>query len=311
MMGSLRNPAGWNNLYSLRPTSEWMEDANEDTEEEGIQLPYPISSVGPMARCPEDLAMFLETILPEEKTGFAASVVLEQSAEELDALVKTSTIGWLNDWGGALPFEDGVLAHSGDALKTFVDKGGASIKSFEEAPFSNDDLWNAWMTIRSHKIFNSLHERIGCGADDVLPTLKARGVKPEAIWECERGKSLTKEQLQYAVDKVRDWSLCTDELFKTHDFLALPSSQMYPFDASIEWPKSIAGVKMDTYHRWMNVMVPVTLLGVPCVTVPHQQSSSLPMGLTIFSKKGNDSQLLQLARWYHQNSIATCPDLAV
>ena len=238
MMGSLRNPAGWNNLYSLRPTSEWMEDTNEDagddSTEADIQLPYPISTVGPMARCPEDLAMFLETIFPEGKTDFAASGVLEQNAKELDTLVKKSSIGWLNDWGGALPFEDGVLAHSGDALKTF-EAGGASIKNFTEAPFSNDDFWNAWMAIRSHKIFNSLHERIGCDVDDVLPTFKARGVKPEAIWECAQGKTLTKQQLQHAVDKVREWSLCTDELFETHDFLRFFASLLVPAPPTLFW----------------------------------------------------------------------------
>lgn len=315
MMGSLRNPAGWNNLYSLRPTAGLMEDVNdveEDVSADDIKLPYPFSTVGPMARYPDDLAMFLDTILPIGQTDFDASTELDQSMEELNSLVRRSRIGWLGDWGGSFPFEDGVLSHCERALGQFTTNGGATIESIQEAPFSNTDLWKSWMVIRSHKIFTSLRETMECDADEVIPTLRARHVKPEAIWECECGKSRTRQQLQHALDKVQDWSSCAEELFKSYDFLALPSSQVYPFEASIDWPKSIAGKKMDTYHRWMNVMVPVTLLGAPCVTIPAGSGSTgLPMGIQIFASKGKDAQLLQLARWYYKNSEVVCSDLAV
>ena len=124
MMGSLRNPAGWNNLYSIRPTAEWMKETidgeADDSAESDIELPYPTSTVGPMARCPEDLAMFLETIFPEEqRTDFDASAVIDKSLEDLNLLVKRSKIGWLADWGGSLPFEDGVLPHCKRSLDLF------------------------------------------------------------------------------------------------------------------------------------------------------------------------------------------------
>jgi len=158
------------------------------------------------------------------------------------------------------------------------------------------------MVIRSSKIFNSLLERIGCARDEVVPTLTESGVKSEAIWECERGVSLTQRQLEDAINTISKWSLCAEELFESYNYLALPSSQVYPFDASIDWPKSIAGAKMDTYHRWMQVMVPVTLLGVPCVTIPAGNGTTgLPVGIQIFAKKGDDAELIRLARWYCSN----------
>ena len=303
MMGSLRNPAGWNQLYSLRPTVEWMEepiDSEVDNSVGANVLPYPISTVGPLARCPEDLAMFLQTLLPEGQAHFDASSVINQSMYDLDSLVKSSKIGWLADWGGSLPFEDGVLSQCKKSLDLFESNGGSIC--IPDAPYSNIDLWDAWMVIRSYNIFHSMRERIGCSAENVIPTLKARGVKPEAIWECERGKHMTRQQLDAAIVKSHDWSVCAEDLFTSYDFLALPSSQVYPFDASIDWPKSISGKKMDTYHRWMNVMVPVTLLGAPCVTVPIGMGpSGLPMGMQIFAAKGKDAQLLKLARWYCRN----------
>lgn len=317
MFGSLRNPAGWNNLYSLRPTSSWMEDNIDkktiDARKNGTELQYPISTIGPMARCPDDLIMFLDTMLPHQ-TEFNASQVLGCSEKTLNELVANSTIGWLNNWGGAIPYEDGILDHCRDALKTF-EAGKCSIENFTEAPFPNDSIWKSWMSVRSHRIYTTLKDRSGLGCIWSLLSkfiLTSRGVKPEAIWECEQGKSQTETQLKEAVEKIQEWSCHAEELFKVYDFLALPSSQVYPFDASTHWPKSIDGQRMDTYHRWMNVMVPVTILGLPCVTVPcGVGSTGLPIGLSIFAKKGNDDKLLQLARWYHKNSDIKVTDLVV
>jgi amidase len=309
MFGSLRNPAGWNNLYSLRPTSHWMEEIvdkrTKDARESGRELDYPISTIGPMARCPEDLAMFLSTMLPKG-VEFDAAAILDCSPENLNTMVANSKIGWLNNWGGEIPFEEGVLHHCKDALDSFA-AGNARVTSFTEAPFSNDRLWESWVAIRSHKILSTLYERIGCEIDDIIHILELHGVKPEAIWECEQGKSLTTEQLQCAVNTAHEWSLCAEALFKSYDFLALPSSQIYPFNASLHWPETITDKKMDTYHRWMNVMVPVTLLGLPCVTVPC--GAGLPIGLCLFAKKGCDAQLLMLARWYHKKAVVNVTEL--
>ncbi len=309
MMGSLRNPAGWNSLYSLRPTVEWMEEVVDDEEEDvlldandnnKVEMPWPMSVVGPMARCPEDLAMLIQTMIPNEKKELIdATSILDQSSEQLSQIVQGTTIGWLADWGGEYPMEDGVLEQCKDALDVFK-KGQVDIQHVATPPFSSKELWDAWISIRSHLIFNSLHEQIGGDRCDVLPTLKERGVKAEVIYECERGLECTKDQINAHLQTVQAWSKCAEKEFQTnYDFLALPSSQLYPFDASLDWPKSIAGKTMDTYHRWMEVMVPVTLLGLPCVTIPAGNGcGGLPIGVQIFGPKGCDAKLLQLACWY-------------
>ena len=55
MMGSLRNPAAWNNIYGLRPT--WWLVPPEPTGEMFLSQ---LSTLGPMARSPKDLAMLLD-----------------------------------------------------------------------------------------------------------------------------------------------------------------------------------------------------------------------------------------------------------
>jgi amidase len=85
------------------------------------------------------------------------------------------------------------------------------------------------------------------------------------------------------------------------DMLALPSAQMFPFDAKLHWPKEIAGHKMDTYHRWMEVVIPASLIGLPALSVPAGfGSQGLPMGLQLIGKRGCDVQVLQVGEAYHQ-----------
>ena len=66
MMGSLRNPAGWNNIYSLRPTAGMIDENsannNNNNNNNKAVLPYPISTCGPMARTPRDLSLLLDIL---------------------------------------------------------------------------------------------------------------------------------------------------------------------------------------------------------------------------------------------------------
>ncbi|MEL6338171.1 MAG: amidase family protein, partial [Pseudomonadota bacterium] len=57
MMGSLRNPAGWNNVYGMRPTWGLV-----PSEPQGDAFLHQLSTNGPMARCPRDLAALLDTM---------------------------------------------------------------------------------------------------------------------------------------------------------------------------------------------------------------------------------------------------------
>ena len=60
---------------------------------------------------------------------------------------------------------------------------------------------------------------------------------------------------------------------------------------------------MDTYHRWMEVVVLGTLSGCPVITVPAGFSDNrLPMGLQIIGPRYEDFATLQMAYAYEQAS---------
>jgi amidase len=56
---------------------------------------------------------------------------------------------------------------------------------------------------------------------------------------------------------------------------------------------------MDTYHRWMEVVVPGSLLGGPVLNVPVGfGAQDLPMGLQIIGPRHDDLAVLQLGAAY-------------
>jgi amidase len=125
-------------------------------------------------------------------------------------------------------------------------------------------------------------------------------IKDSVVWEVERGLALSATEVQRASDIRSDWFRMAVRLFDTHDALVLPTAQVWPFDVNIPWPTEIAGVAMDTYHRWMQVMVPASLLGLPCLAVPAGfGANGLPAGLQLIGRRGSDAALLALGAAYH------------
>ncbi len=60
---------------------------------------------------------------------------------------------------------------------------------------------------------------------------------------------------------------------------------------------------MDTYHRWMEVVVPVSLSGLPAINVPVGfNRDKLPMGMQVVGKHHADFAVLQLAYAYEQTT---------
>ncbi|MEZ5772737.1 MAG: amidase family protein [Defluviimonas denitrificans] len=124
---------------------------------------------------------------------------------------------------------------------------------------------------------------------------------PETQWEIEQGLGLT-AQAVYEASEVRSrWHARAARLFESYDALVLPSAQVWPFPADWRWPEAIAGRGMDTYHRWMEVVVPVSLIGLPALAAPAGFGpTGLPMGFQIFGPQGSDAKLLSIGAAWHR-----------
>lgn len=283
MMGSLRNPAGWNNIYSYRPTAGMLGGADET---DCNPLAFPISTVGPMARTPRDLALLLQTM---SKNAFDVSSVDGIS-------VKGMRIGWLGDWGGAFPMEFGIQELCRQTLSS-SNEVGVTVHDIEEPLFDAAKLWDSWTTIRSKIVSTTAIDEYGKEAF-LCPNVK---VKNEFVWEVKRGMGISDEDVEKATVIAEEWSQCVTDAFGGYDALALPSAQVWPFDSRLDWPKSIGSAKMNTYHCWMQIVVPATLGGLPVATIPAGfGDEGYPMGIQLIGRRGTDARLLSLAQAYHQ-----------
>jgi amidase len=240
-----------------------------------------LSTEGPMARSIRDLELLLSILSEHDPRHPHSSGPYRPTAPG-----RKLKIGWLADWGGAYAMEPGVLDLCESAVRVFEGLGH-SVTAMAP-PFSAEALWTAWTTLRSWTI---------AGNRGALLRQSPEMVKPELRWEIEQGLARTGAEIQRASAIRSDWFRTTAAM--EVDILALPSAQLFAFDADWSWPKEIAGITMDTYHRWMEVVVPASLTGLPALCVPAGfGASGTPMGLQLIGHRGQDATVLNLGREY-------------
>ncbi|HYN62058.1 MAG TPA: amidase family protein, partial [Rubrivivax sp.] len=198
--------------------------------------------------------------------------------------------GWLGSLGGHLPVEPGILALCESALKRF-EALGAAVEPLALG-YPADEVWQTWLTWRRFLVAGTLAP---FGAD---PKTHAQ-LKPEAQWEYDQGQCLTGPQIYAAsLNRTRFYRHMVG-LFERFDLLVLPSAQCWPFPVEWTWPREVAGRAMDTYHRWMEVVIYATLAGLPAMSVPVGfNAAGLPMGMQLIGPPLGDLAVLHAAAAY-------------
>jgi amidase len=286
MMGSLRNPAAFCNVYGFRPSFGLVPRSPV-----GENFLSTLATDGPMGRNVEDVARLLQVIAgPHPGTPFGRES--EPFADQLDVEVRGMRIGWLGDWGGAYPTEPGILELCREALSAF--EGLGAVVEDLAPPFPAEDLWSAWITLRA---MLSVGGRGALYEDEA----KRAQLKPESQWEIEQGLTLSARAV-YEASLIRSqWYAVYASLFERFDALVLPSAQVWPFPVEWRWPHEINGRPMDTYHRWMEIVVPISLVGAPVLGCPAGFGpGGLPMGFQLAGPVGGDAKVLALGQAYHR-----------
>jgi amidase len=297
-MGSLRNPAAWNNVFGLRPSQgrvPFWPSADVWVNQLG--------SEGPMARNVADLARLLAIQAgPDARTPLAIDTPFEAPVfDGSAAALRGLRIGWFGDLRGHLALEDGIAALCEGALAR-CEAEGALVEPL--APnFDADAVWRAWLVWRHALV-----------APRIAPLLqrdpRARErIKPEALWEHDQAQGTSVMDLMHASEARSAFYQRLLALFERFDVLALPATQVWPFAIEQRWPKQIAGRTMDTYHRWMECTLYATFAGLPAISVPagFHANGRWPGGLQLIGAPQGDAALLRVAAAYE----ATIGDLLV
>jgi amidase len=287
--GSLRNPAGWNNVFGFRTSiGRVPADARDDW------LPS-ISVAGPLARTVTDLALLLSI-----QAGYDARVPLSIDGDgalfrgRLEADLKGKRIAWGGDLKGHTPCESGVLQVCRTALKTFESLGC----SVEEAipDYDLDAVWRAVVQLRGWQQGGGM---LALYQDPAKRAL----LKPEAIYEIETGLKLSAYDITAASVVRTEWYQAVRRFFERYDYFILPTAQVFPFPQEWHWPQEIAGTKMQTYHEWMKAALLISMSGCPALAAPAGfNPQGLPMGIQIVGPVRHEFGCLQLAYAYEAAS---------
>jgi len=287
MMGSLRNPAGFNNVIGFRPS---LGRVPAQTPELFFDQ---LSTAGPMGRTVEDVSLLFATL-----AGFDSSVPLSTQAALSPMTARRPQnaekfkVAWLADYDGYLPMEEGVLDLCTQNLQR-LDAAGMAVEPVD-LDFPMAALWQSWLSLRHWKNAN--------GFGPTYNDQQLRGqLKPELIWEIEQGIGMSAAELHKACSVRSDWYRLVDKTFQDWDILALPSAQVFPFPIEQHWPSEIAGRSMDTYHRWMEVVIGGSLSGCPVISLPAGfDHNGRAMGIQFMAPMGEDEKLLQFAFRYEE-----------
>ncbi len=280
--GSLRNPASFCGIVGLRP-SPFRAPSGPARD------PYnPLSVEGPMARTVEDVALFLDALSgrePREAISLDApdrpfrDWAREGKAREGRGLGRVAFSADL----GVTPVDPEVAALCAAAARRFEDLGA----TVEEAHPDLSEAHGCFQTLRALGFATAHADHLARHRDKL---------KPEVIWNTEKGLALTGAEVGAAI-RVRTAIVARAQaFFETYDLLVCPATIVPPFPVEVRYPTACAGVVFETYIDWLAIAYAITLTGCPALSLPCGfTASGLPVGLQLVGPPRGEGPLLAAA----------------
>jgi amidase len=278
---SVRNPAAFCGLVGLRPSPGRIPEVPTTS-------PWsPLAVHGPIARTVEDAALLLRALCgPDPRAPLSLDdppdVFVDVQPADLGAL----RIAWSDDSGG-LPVEPEVTAvlrrRRGEleALGCVIEDAEPDLREADEA----------FETLRGIGFAQAFGELLRTRRDQLKDTV---------VWNTEVGLALTGEQVGRALSLQAEAFARMRQMLERYDALALPVSQVVPFDVDEPWPREIAGVPMSSYLEWMRSCSRITVTARPAISVPAGfTDDGLPVGLQLVGRHRGEAALLRLAAAVH------------
>ncbi|MFG2141235.1 amidase [Streptomyces sp. NPDC048650] len=281
MGGSLRNPASFCNVVGLRPTPGRV------PAYPAVDLWDTLSVPGPMARTVADTALLLSTMAgPDPRCPVSLETPGTAFGGPLDRDLPGLRVAWAPDLGGHAPTDPDVRAVLEGQLAVFSELGWYVEAACPDLTGADE----AFRTLRAHSFALTFAD---------LPADARRSLKPSLRGNIEEGRRLTTDDLRTAVAARSRLHRGTVEFFSRYDLLLAPVSQVAPFDAEWEYPRSVAGRPTETYLDWMRSAYLVSVLGVPALSVPAGFTpDGLPVGLQLIGPPRADLAVLRAGHAY-------------
>ncbi len=176
-----------------------------------------------------------------------------------------------------------------------ADLCAAAARRFEEAGVvveeAHPDLREA------HEVFQVLRALdFAASLGDLLESDRA-GLKPEVVWNIEKGLALTADQIIEAERKRGGIYQRMTAFFADYDLLLSPATIVPPFPVERRFVETCAGQAFATYIDWLAIAYAITVTSCPALSLPcgFTREHHLPVGLQIVGKPGGEADLLSAA----------------
>jgi amidase len=275
--GSLRNPASFCGVVGLRP-SPGRVACNP-----GAVIDRITSVCGPMARSVEDAALLLDAMTGEHP---ADPVSLPRTESYLAA----ARSGW----------KPRRVAFSADLGITPVDPEVASICRSAALRLSGEGI----AVEEAHPDFSGVHDmfqvlrgmQFAAAYSRLLPAERDR-LKPEVVWNIERGLSFTMQDMVRAENARAALLQRTLAFFESYDLLLCPATIVAAYPVEERYVAECAGHRFENYVEWLAIAYAITLTTCPALSLPcGLTSDGRPVGLQVIARPRGDGRVLAGAR---------------
>ena len=287
MMGSLRNPAGFNNVIGFRPSQGRVPGVPSN------DLFYQqLSTDGPMGRNVED------TDPPSRNDGWLRFPRAAESAETRFPRTRRSGVG-----SGRVPHRmDGRLRRA-TWRRSRVCWSSASAPSRRSRDTGRSSRTvcqpTTWRGSGKRGSRCVTGRRTARSRSTTIPRSESL-LKPEIVWEIEGSFGMPASQIAEAGVARADWYRALLALFERYDILALPTAQVFP----VPGRRSLAEVDRRAGHGHLSSMDGGRHRRHPRRTYPSSICrpgsirSGRPMGMQFLGRMGEDRAVLEFAMAY-------------
>ena len=274
--GSLRTPAAFCSVVGYRPSPGRVRRANVN--------PFDTMGVnGPMARNVGDVGLLLDNMAGEDMADPISLPVPDvpyQASAESPRPPKR--IAFTRDFG-FLPVAAEIKEIVAGAASRLEELGAEVVETHPDLK----DGPEIFQTVRAAAYAAGMAELIEQHRDLI---------KPEIIWNAEKGLALSPEEIARATVARGALYQRTVSFFDDFDLLVAPMTQVSPFDVDIRYVTEIEGTGLETYIDWIALPSIVTLTACPALSLPCGfTGDGLPVGLQLIASPRRDADLLSMA----------------
>jgi amidase len=211
----------------------------------------------------------------------------EEFVGPLERSFKGARVAWCPDLGG-LPLDRRVRRVLDSQRKTF-EALGCIVEDVCPDLGNVDEIFVTLRTWASWNVYGP-----------VLAEHRAQ-MKPEAIWDIEKGAALSGEDVARALMQQGHLLERMRKFEERYEFLVCAVNQVPPFDAAESWPRAIEGVPMESYISWMKSAYWISTTCRPAISVPAGfTDDGLPVGVQIVGRYRDDLSVLKMAYAFEQ-----------